>query len=87
MSSQEIEQVNESNESNQSNKSNQSNNSQSIEKYTSKTLYRKRTKSLDYIRDNDTEYNVVMVYQKYIPKRTVSGGARFDANRIKNNSI
>lgn len=70
-----------------SNNSNQSNNSQPIEKYTSKTLYRKRIKSIDYVRDNNNdEYNVVMSYQKYVPKRTLSSGARFDANRIKNNS-
>jgi hypothetical protein len=80
-------QSNKSNKSNQSNKSTNTDNSGPITKYTSKTLYRKRIKSIDYVRDNDDdEYNVVMSYQKYIPKRTVSGGARFDANRIKKNS-
>ena len=71
----------------ESKSSSKSDNSEPMTKYTSKILYRKRIKSIDYIRDNnDDEYNVVMSYQKYVPKRTLSSGARFDANRIKINS-
>lgn len=56
-------------------------------KYTSKTLYRKRIKSIDYVRDNKNDnYDVVLNYQKYIPKKTFSSGTLFDANIIKNNS-
>ena len=53
-----------------SNSSSKSNNK--TKKYTSKSLYRKREKSIDYVRNNDndeaTDYNVVLTYQKYIPK-------------------
>ena len=59
------------------------------QKYTSKSLYRKREKSIDYVRnyDNDEEvdYNIVLTYQKYIPKRTLSSGTLFDANIVKKN--
>ena len=67
--------------------SNKSNDSGQMTKYTSKSLYRKRIKSIDYVRDNNNDdYNVVLAYQKYVPQKTFSSGTLFDANRIKNNS-
>lgn len=67
--------------------SNKSNDSGPMTKYTSKTLYRKRIKSIDYVRDNKNDnYDVVLNYQKYIPKKTFSSGTLFDVNIIKNNS-
>lgn len=70
-----------------SNSSSKSNNK--TKKYTSKSLYRKREKSIDYVRNNDndetTDYNVVLTYQKYIPKpkRTLSSGTLFDASVVR----
>ena len=70
-----------------SNSSSNSNNK--TQKYTSKSLYRKREKSIDYVRNYDnyetTDYNVVLTYQKYIPKRTLSSGTLFDANIVRKN--
>ena len=70
-----------------SNSSSKSNNK--TKKYTSKSLYRKREKSIDYVRNNDndeaTDDNVVLTYQKYIPKpkRTLSSGTLFDASVVR----
>jgi len=61
-----------------------------IGKYTSKSQYRKREKSIDYVRNNhddhNTDYNIVLTYKKYIPKRTLSSGTLFDANIVKKNT-
>lgn len=78
---------NESTNTDISNSSSKSDNK--TQKYTSKSLYRKREKSIDYVRnyDNDeaTDYNVVLTYQKYIPKRTLSSGTLFDDNIVRKN--
>lgn len=85
-----------SNNSSRSNKStntdisnSSSNSNNKTQKYTSKSLYQKREKSIDYVRnyDNDetTDYNAVLTYQKYIPKRTLSSGTLFDANIVRKN--
>tara|TARA_B110000483_G_scaffold147354_1_gene175861 strand:+ start:535 stop:1047 length:513 start_codon:yes stop_codon:yes gene_type:complete len=65
-----------------------SNSNDKTKRYTSKSIYRKREKSIDYVRNNHddtTDYDVVLTYQKYIPKRTLSSGTLFDANNILRN--
>ena len=62
------------------------------EKYTSKSQYRKREKSIDFVRNNydddddNTSYNIVLRYRKTIPKITLSSGTLFDANIVKRNT-
>jgi hypothetical protein len=52
----------------------------------SKTLYLKKINSMNIIRNNDTiDYDVVLTYQKYVPKRIFNSGTLFDTNTVKNN--
>ena len=53
----------------------------------SKTLYLKKINSMNIIRNNDTiDYDVVLTYQKYVPKRIFNSGTLFDTNTIKKNT-
>ena len=53
----------------------------------SKTLYLKKIKSMNIIRNNNTiDYDVVLTYQKYVPKRIFNSGTLFDTNTVKKNT-
>ena len=50
----------------------------------SKTLYLKKINSMNIIRnDNTIDYDVVLTYQKNVPKKIFNSGTLFDTNTVK----
>lgn len=50
----------------------------------SKTIYLKKIKSMNIIRnDNTIDYDVVLTYQKNVPKKIFNSGTLFDTNTVK----